>query len=91
MRRFLSFTTWRNGTKPRSFWYVTHVRWALKTRWTHCGRTPGITAACDAVWTLQKRLDGECVLDITGREMEEQTLGVRLLTGENFGSHRRRR
>jgi len=47
--------------------------------------TTGITAACDAVWTLRKMPDGASVLEITGREMEEQTLGLRLHTGDPFG------
>ncbi len=49
--------------------------------------TTGITAACDAVWTLKKLPTGEGVLEITGREMEEQTLGLRLMTGDDFGWH----
>jgi AAA domain len=47
--------------------------------------TTGITAACDAVWTLRKQASGESILEITGREMEEQTLGLRLVTGDDFG------
>jgi hypothetical protein len=49
--------------------------------------TSGKTAACDAVWTLRKLPTGDSVLEITGREMEEQTLGLRLMTGETFGWH----
>jgi len=47
--------------------------------------TSGKTAACDAVWTIRKQASGESVLEITGREMEEQTLGLRFQTGEPFG------
>ena len=47
--------------------------------------TTGITAACDAVWTLKKQAGGDSVLEVTGREMEEQTLGLRLMTGDDFG------
>jgi len=47
--------------------------------------TSGKTAACDAVWTLRKLPTGDSVLEITGREMEEQTLGLRFETGEPFG------
>lgn len=47
--------------------------------------TTGITAACDAVWTLRKQASGESILEITGREMEEQTLALRLESGETFG------
>jgi len=49
--------------------------------------TTGKTAACDAVWTLRKQASGDSILDIVGREMEDQTLGVRLMTGEPFGWH----
>jgi len=49
--------------------------------------TTGITAACDAVWTLRKQTSGDFILEITGREMEEQTLGLRFKTGEDFGWH----
>lgn len=47
--------------------------------------TSGKTAACDAVWTLRKIPTGDSVLEITGREMEERILGLRLMTGEDFG------
>lgn len=36
----------------------------------------GITAACDAIWILRKADDMYC-LDITGRDVEEQSLAVR--------------
>lgn len=47
----------------------------------------GITAACDAVWTLRKQVSGDSILEITGREMEEQTLGLRFATADDFGWH----
>ncbi len=47
--------------------------------------TTGITAACDAVWTLKRMPERETLLEITGREMEEQTPGLTLDTGEDFG------
>ena len=47
--------------------------------------TTGITAACDAVWTLRKQASGDSILDVTGREMEEQTLALRLETENEFG------
>ncbi len=47
--------------------------------------TTGITAACDAVWSLKRQAGGDSVLEVTGREMEEQTLGLRLQTGDGFG------
>jgi hypothetical protein len=46
--------------------------------------TTGVTAACDAVWTMRRLPDGKRVLDITGREMEEQTYGLRLCTGDHM-------
>jgi hypothetical protein len=49
--------------------------------------TTGITTACDAVWTLRKTPGGESVLEVTGREMEEQTLGLVLSDHGGFGWH----
>ena len=40
--------------------------------------TTGVTAAADAVWTLKKMPGGDCVLDITGREMENKSIALRL-------------
>jgi hypothetical protein len=37
----------------------------------------GITAAADAVWTVERQDVGVCSLDIVGREAEEQTLALR--------------
>ena len=46
----------------------------------------GITAACDAVWTLKRQPGGgESILEVTGREMEEVSLGLRMEKGEPFG------
>lgn len=47
--------------------------------------TSGITAACDAVWTLRKQNTGNSILEMTGREMEELTLALKLDTGDPFG------
>jgi hypothetical protein len=47
--------------------------------------TTGITAACDAVWTMKRLPSRETILEITGREMEEQTFGLALDTGADFG------
>ncbi len=47
--------------------------------------TSGISAACDAIWTLQRKTEGDCLLSITGREMEETVYGMRLESGEPFG------
>jgi hypothetical protein len=40
--------------------------------------TTGLTAGCDAVWTLKRLTSGEFILGVTGREMEEQTYALRL-------------
>jgi RecA-family ATPase len=47
--------------------------------------TTGITAACDAVMTLRKQPTGDSILEMTGREIEESTLALRLDTGDPFG------
>jgi predicted ATP-dependent serine protease len=47
--------------------------------------TTGITAACDAVWTLRRQSGGECLLEITGREMEEKTYSLKFSDGDPFG------
>src|SRR5262249_46936948 len=47
--------------------------------------TTGLTAACDAVWVLKRGGTGECLLEVTGRETEEQTYALRFNTGEPFG------
>jgi AAA domain len=47
--------------------------------------TSGVTAACDAIWTLLRRPGADALLTITGREMEETIYGMHLETGEHFG------
>jgi hypothetical protein len=47
--------------------------------------TSGISAACDAIWSLKKTPLGDCVLTIRGREMEEVVHGMRLESGSPFG------
>jgi len=42
--------------------------------------TTGLTAAADAVWTLKRGQTGDCVLEVTGREMEEKVYGLRLVS-----------
>lgn len=37
----------------------------------------GVTAACDSVWILRKQPDDLFALDITGRDVEEQSLAVK--------------
>ncbi len=65
---------------------VHHTRkMAAETGLDAVAGTTGITAACDAVWTLRKQASGESLLEITGREMEEQALGLRFETGDPFG------
>ena len=46
--------------------------------------TSGVTAAADAVWSLVKKPEGS-ILEISGREMEEATIALRLCTDEPFG------
>lgn len=47
--------------------------------------TTGLTAACDAVWTLKRQSGGDCIFEVTGREMEEKVYGLRFTDGEPFG------
>lgn len=49
--------------------------------------TSGMTAACDAVWTLAKKPDG-ATLQVTGREFEDRTIGLQFENGEPFGWHK---
>lgn len=39
--------------------------------------TGGVSAACDAVWLLKRKPEGEATLEIVGRECEETTLALR--------------
>jgi len=47
--------------------------------------TSGISAACDAIWSLKKTPHGDCLLTVRGREMEEVVFGMRFENGEPFG------
>jgi RecA-family ATPase len=48
--------------------------------------TSGVTAACDAVWTLRRLANGETLLDLTGRDVEATQYGLRLQTEDiDFG------
>src|SRR5438270_13468424 len=48
--------------------------------------TTGISAACDCIWQLQKKPEGEAVLKVTGREVEEDSFALRFSKEEgNFG------
>jgi archaellum biogenesis ATPase FlaH len=48
--------------------------------------TTGISAACDCIWQLQKKQDGDAVLKVTGREVEEDSFALRFSKEEgNFG------
>jgi Bifunctional DNA primase/polymerase, N-terminal/AAA domain/Primase C terminal 1 (PriCT-1) len=39
--------------------------------------TTGVTAACDSVWIFRKQAEESFVLDITGRDVEEQSLAMK--------------
>ncbi len=47
--------------------------------------TSGVTAACDHIWVLERKTEGDCLLTITSREIEETTYGMRLENGKPFG------
>ena len=47
--------------------------------------TSGVTAACDHIWVLERKTEGDCLLTITSREIEETIYGMRLESGEPFG------
>lgn len=46
--------------------------------------TSGVTAACDAIWSLTKKPDG-AALEVTGREFESRVLGLKFNTDQPFG------
>jgi hypothetical protein len=45
----------------------------------------GLTAAADAVWTIDREDDGISSISIVGRDIEDQTLAVKFDQGESFG------
>jgi hypothetical protein len=48
--------------------------------------TTGLTAACDAIWVLRKQPDGNALMEVTVREMEEKTYVLQFDHGdESFG------
>ena len=47
--------------------------------------TSGMTAAPDAIWTLRRQPDGDSLLTVTGRDIEEVVYGMRLENGDPFG------
>jgi hypothetical protein len=47
--------------------------------------TTGVTAACDAVWTLRRLADGACLFEVTGRDMEEAVYSLRFSKEQPFG------
>ena len=47
--------------------------------------TSGTTAACDSVWSLKRQSNGEAVLEVKGRELEEAIYGLKFNSGEPFG------
>ena len=44
--------------------------------------TTGLTAACDAIWVLHRQTDGSSLLEVTCREMEEKTYGLKFESAE---------
>lgn len=47
--------------------------------------TSGVTAACDAVWSLKRKSEGDALLELSGREQEEKSIGLKFDTGVPFG------
>ena len=47
--------------------------------------TSGVTAACDHIWVLDRKTEGDHLLTITSREIEETIYGMRLEGSEPFG------
>lgn len=47
--------------------------------------TSGLTAACDAIWSLTRKTDGTGHLEVTGRELEQRALTMRFNSDEPFG------
>lgn len=47
--------------------------------------TSGVSAACDAVWSLKRSPQGDCVLTVRGREMEELTYALHFENESPFG------
>jgi hypothetical protein len=65
---------------------VHHLRKAAAESGLDCvAGTTGLTAAADAVWTMKRLPGGDFVLDITGREMEDRSYGLRFGQDEPFG------
>lgn len=65
---------------------VHHLRKAIaETGLDAVAGTTGLTAAADAVWTIKRLPGGDFLLDITGREMEDRTYGLKFGAGEPFG------
>lgn len=49
--------------------------------------TGGISAAADTLWRLKRRPEGEAMLEVVGREVEERAFAMRFESGEPFGWH----
>jgi hypothetical protein len=45
----------------------------------------GVTAAADAIWTLRREDPETCILDVVGRECEEQSLALRFKSDGEVG------
>jgi hypothetical protein len=64
---------------------VHHLRKAGGDSIDRVAGTTGVTAGCDAIWTLTRgQQPGEALLEVTGREIEEQTFGLKF-AAEPFG------
>ncbi len=47
--------------------------------------TGGLTAAADTLWLLRKRTEGNAILEVVGRELEDRTFALRLAQEIPFG------
>jgi len=47
--------------------------------------TGGITAAADSIWVLRRRPEGEAILEVVGREIEDHTFALRFEREPPFG------
>ncbi|SPF56440.1 hypothetical protein SBA4_860019 [Candidatus Sulfopaludibacter sp. SbA4] len=60
---------------------VTHLRkMAAESVVDAIAGTTGLTAACDAIWGLRRQSNGDVLLEVTGREMEEKTYALHFET-----------
>jgi hypothetical protein len=64
---------------------VHHTNKVGGTGVTAVAGTHGVTAAADAVWTMKRQADRRAILDMTGREIEDQTLLIELELRQPIG------